>query len=373
MTSAVKTILILGMNVQRSLRVKTKGWRGIRNTQIRSISRAHSANQSQTNKCRSDNWDWGKTRSLDRQRHHAIDHCKGLTQSKAQNKYATMAAASVEEKPLLAETQFPLYDAVKADQVVPCMKELLGQLNQQLDDLEKDIGENAATLSWEQIVVPLEKIVDKLSRTWGVITHLKAVCDTEELRKAVEEVQPEQVAFSLRLSQSEKVYRGFKALKESSDWDNLEESRKRIVLENIRDAELSGVALEGDSKKRFNEIQQELSKLSTKFSNNTLDGTKRFSKTITDKKEIEGLPESALALAAQTAVSKGTEDATAESGPWILTLDIPSYLPVMLHAKNRSLREELYKAYLSRASSDDIDNTPVIARYVWLSILGLEM
>ena len=126
------------------------------------------------------------------------------------------------------------------------------------------------------------------------------------------------------------------------------------------------MALEGEQKERFNAIQQELSKLSTKFSNNVLDGTKAFSKTITDKEDVAGLPKSALALASQTAKDKGHPDATAEDGPWVFTLDIPSYLPVMLHAKNRSLREELYKTYLTRASSGDIDNTPVIERILVL-------
>jgi len=279
-----------------------------------------------------------------------------------------MAAAEVVEKPLLAQTDLgtPLYDQVKADQVVPNIKELLADLNSELDALEKGVGEPSTVITWENLVVPLEKIVDRLGKTWSVVTHLKAVCDTEELRKAVEEVQPEQVAFSLRLSQSEAIYRGFKAIKEGSEWDTLAEPRKRIVLENIRDAQLSGVALEGKDKENFNEIQQELSKLSTKFSNNVLDGTKSFVKTITDKKEVDGLPASALALASQTAVSKGNEGATAEEGPWVFTLDIPSYLPVMLHAKNRDLREEVYKAYLSRASSGEIDNTAVIDRILVL-------
>merc|ERR1712176_50581 len=279
------------------------------------------------------------------------------------------AMATVAEKPLLAQTDLstPLYDQVKAEQVVPNIKELLAELNKELDDLEKSVGETSpAQVSWENLVVPLEKIVDRLSKTWSVVTHLKAVCDAKELREAVEEVQPDQVAFSLRLSQSEQIYRGFKAIREGSAWETLSEPRQRIVLENLRDAELSGVALEGKDKERFNEIQQELSKLSTKFSNNVLDGTKSFVKTITDKKEVDGLPDSALALASQTAVSKGNKDATAESGPWVFTLDIPSYLPVMLHAKNRDLREEVYKPYLSRASSGDIDNTAVIDRVLVL-------
>jgi len=280
------------------------------------------------------------------------------------------SAQAVVDKPLLAQTDLgtPLYDQVKdtTSLVVPSLKELLGELNKELDDLEKDVGASSGAVTYETLVVPLEKIVDRLGKTWSVVTHLKAVCDTKELRDAVEAVQPEQVAFSLRLSQSSAIYRGFKSIKESPDWDTLTEARQRIVLENLRDAELAGVALEGDDKKKFNEIQQELSKLSTKFSNNVLDGTKAFVKTITNKEEVDGLPSSALALASQTAKTKGHETSTPEDGPWVFTLDIPSYLPVMLHAKNRSLREETYKAYLSRASSGEIDNTPVISRVLEL-------
>lgn len=144
---------------------------------------------------------------------------------------------------------------------------------------------------------------------------------------------------------------------------------------------------------------QELERLSRKFDENVLDATKKFEKLITDKKEIEGLPATALGLAAQTAVSKvfhkwsdlvlyfficlflkrlqislvfpsvviclcasiqGYENATAEDGPWVITLDAPSFLSVMQHAQNRTLREEVYCAYVTRASSGDLDNTAII-------------
>lgn len=93
--------------------------------------------------------------------------------------------------------------------------------------------------------------------------------------------------------------------------------------------------VQGIAKERFNAIQQELSQLSTKFSNNLLDATKAFKKLITNKEAVKGLPPSALALAAQTARSEGHEEATPEAGPWVLTLDYPSYMPVLSHAANR--------------------------------------
>jgi hypothetical protein len=93
--------------------------------------------------------------------------------------------------------------------------------------------------------------------------------------------------------------------------------------------------LQGEAKERFNEIQQELSQLSTKFTNNVMDSTKAFKKLLTDKADVDGLPATALELASQTAKSEGHEKSTPEEGPWMFTLDIPSYQPVMTHAKNR--------------------------------------
>ena len=142
--------------------------------------------------------------------------------------------------------------------------------------------------------------------------------------------------------------------------------RRRIVESSIRDFELSGVGLEGDTRERFNEIQLELAELSTKFSNNVLDATKAFKLKLTDKKDVEGLPPSALGLMAQTAKAEGDEEATPENGPWVVTLDYPSYIPFMKYATNRELREKLYKAFVSRASSGELDNRGNIDRILEL-------
>lgn len=222
--------------------------------------------------------------------------------------------------------------------------------------------------SWPKLVEPLEKIVDRLTVVWGMINHLKAVKDTDELRAAIEEVQAEKVKFQLRLGQSKPIYNAFRALQESPDWNLLSDAQKRIVENQIKEAVLSGVALEDGKREEFNKIEQELEKLSKKFDENVLDATKKFEKKITDKKDIEGLPATALGLAAQTAVSKGHENATPEDGPWVITLDAPSFMSVMQHARNRALREEIYRAYVTRASSGDIDNTLIIDQILKLRL-----
>lgn len=277
--------------------------------------------------------------------------------------HSRVAAAAVEtmDNPLLKDTYFPRFDAVKAEHVVPGIRQLLEDLNSEIDKLEADV-----VPTWDGLVGPLEVISDKLSKAWGTVSHLKAVKDTKELRDAVEEVQPEQVKLGLRMSQSKPIYEGFKAIRDGPAWETLSEGQKRVVDGELRDFVLGGVALEGDAKERFNEIQQELSQLSTKFSNNVLDATKAFKKLITDAADIEGLPPSALALAAQTAKAEGHEGATPEEGPWLFTLDIPAYLPVLTHCKNRALREEMYRAYLTRASEGESDNTPIINKILSL-------
>ncbi|KAG6737201.1 hypothetical protein POTOM_059755 [Populus tomentosa] len=266
-----------------------------------------------------------------------------------------MATVVDESNPLLQDFEFPPFDVVEHKHVRPGIRALLKNLESDLEELERTVEP-----AWTKLVEPLEKITDQLAIVWGMINHLKAVKDSPELRSAIEEVQPEKVKFELRLGQSKPIYDAFKAIQESPQWTSLSDAQKRIVESQIKEAVLNGVALDDDKREQFNKIEQELKRLSQKFGENVLDATKKFEKLITDKKHIEGLPATSLGLAAQTAISKGHADATAENGPWIITLDTPSFMSVMQHAKNRGLREEIYRAHVTRASSGDLNNTAII-------------
>jgi len=128
------------------------------------------------------------------------------------------------------------------------------------------------------------------------------------------------------------------------------------------------VSLTGEAKERFNVIQERLAQLSTKFSNNVLDSTKLFKLRLTEKEDVDGLPLSSKALAAQQAIASGDTGATADEGPWVFTLDIPSYLPCMQHLRKRDLREQLYRAYVTRASTLEHDNAPIIRRILQIKL-----
>ncbi len=258
--------------------------------------------------------------------------------------------------PLLIGKGIPPFPEITAARVVPAVTQLLSELEVELKNLEKNL--TALDIpTWQDLVEPLDQLGDRLTWTWGAIGHLLSVKNSPELRTAQEAMQPEVVKFYNQLSQSIPIYQAFKKLRSSQAYQNLEPAQHRIVESAIRDAELSGIGLEGEDQERFNAIAIELAELSTKFSNHVLDATKAFSIILTTPEEIDGLPPSLLSLAAQTA---------GEAGKWKITLDYPSYVPFMQHSTRSDLREQLYKAFVGRASSGDLDNQPIITRILEL-------
>ena len=265
------------------------------------------------------------------------------------------------ENPLLSSAPLPRFDLITPEHVVPAMQHLLATLDAELQQLESQVQP-----TWESLVEPIERLSDRLSVVWGIVGHLMGVKNNEALRQAHHTVQPEVVQFSLRFSQSPALYQGLKTLQASSAWQTLDATQQRIVEKLIEDAELSGVGLHGEKRQRFNAVQQELAELSTQFSNHVLDATKAFGLTLTTQEDVAGLPASLLRLAAQAAREAGASDATPEHGPWRITLDFPSFAPFLEHSQRRDLRETLYRAFISRASTGPEDNTPLINRILQL-------
>jgi len=263
--------------------------------------------------------------------------------------------------PLLDQRGLPRFDEILPEHVVPGIRSLLA-------DLEQDLGqlEHACTPTWAGVALGVERLTDRLQYSWGIVGHLMGVRDSAELRQAHDDVQPEVVRFSLRLAQSEPIYRASKALKEGPAWAGLDGAQRRIVESLILDAELAGIALEGVQKERFNAIQTELADLSTQFSNHVLDATKAFELVLTKPAETDGLPDSLLRLAAQSARANGHPDATVADGPWRITLDGPSSGPFLMHSRRRDLRERVYRARITRASTGTLDNGPLIVRILKL-------
>ena len=265
------------------------------------------------------------------------------------------------ENPLLDYGNLPQFDRIQPAHVVPAMEWLLGDLDGELARLEEGL-----VATWEGLVEPLERLSDRLGFSWGVVGHLMGVRDSDALREGHDSVQGSVVQFSLRLAQSPAIYRGLRELRDGAAWKSLDETQCRILEALLREAKHAGVGLEGEARERFNAIHLELAETATRFSNNVLDATKAFSITLEDPEAVEGLPETLRELMAHSAREAGQGAATADSGPWRLTLDAPCFLPFMEHSRERELRERVYRAYITRASRGDLDNSKLIER-----ILGL--
>lgn len=220
---------------------------------------------------------------------------------------------------------------------------------------------------YEGVVEKLEKIQAPLSYSWSVVGHLMAVKNSEDLRKAHDSMQPSIIEVYQKIGQSEVLFNAYNYLQnDKRTWSGLDRVQQRIVEHAVKSMKESGVDLAPADREKFNKLQLELAELKTKFSNNLLDSTKQFKLKLTDPSDVEGLPASAKALAAQNAKSQGEANATPELGPWVITLDAPSFLPVMQHLRNRNIREQVYRAYLTRASSGEHDNTVLIQRILAL-------
>ncbi|MGB3787074.1 MAG: M3 family metallopeptidase [Phormidesmis sp.] len=283
----------------------------------------------------------------------------------ASAKPSIISANNSLNNPLLIGKGLPPFNDIKPQHVVPGIEQLLVSLQASLSTIEADIETasaeaNPTAPTWETLVEPLTAITEKLSWSWGIIGHLMGVKNSPELREAYESVQPALVQFSNQIGQSQAIYSALKQLQENPASKALAPAQQRIIESALRDAELSGVGLSGKRKEKFNQIQQSLAELSTQFSNHVLDATKAFSLTLTEKEEIAGLPPSLLSLAAQAARDADEKEATAEAGPWRITLDMPSYIPFLRHAQRRDLREQLYRAFVTRASTGELNNAPLI-------------
>jgi oligopeptidase A len=280
--------------------------------------------------------------------------------------------APAETNPLLLHDGLPRFDLLDTSHVEPGMREILSELGILFDRLEADLEP-----TWTGLVEPIEAISERLGFAWGLVGHLVGVKNGDALRAAHASVQSEVVAFGLRMAQSRPVFEGLEALRADPAFCSLDAVQRRIVETLLREARHAGVGLEMAARTRFNEIQAELAGLGTQFNNHVLDATQAYAMVLKDPAEMAGLPESLRRLTAQNARASGEEGATAEQGPWRITLDAPVLLPFLEHGERRELRERLYRAYVTRASSGPFDNTPIIERILLLrhemaEILGFE-
>ena len=260
--------------------------------------------------------------------------------------------------PLLCGEDLPRYDEIRPEHVAEAVDKLVEMGTKALAAVEAD----NRPPTWATVIEELNNFEDWSVRIWMPVGHLNLVRNEPALREAYQAAQPKMVALDLKIGQSAGLYAKLLAIKNGPEWQKLDGGQRRTIDNRLLGAKLSGIDLKGEQKERFNKVEEELSQLATKFTNNVIDATKAFKLVLKDKAEVDGLSDSAKEMLAHS-YAKQNPPAKPDpaNGPWLLTLDMPVYLAFRDFGRNRPLREKLYRAFITRASSGASDNTPLMA------------
>ena len=265
------------------------------------------------------------------------------------------------QNPLLNMQGLPPFSQIKPEHIQPAIEKLIQDCR---DTVEQVLTQPHFT--WENFILPLTEVNDRLSRAWSPVSHLNAVKNSPALREAYQACLPLLSEYGTWVGQHKGLYNAYLALQNTPEFATYSVAQKKAIENSLRDFTLSGIGLSKEKQKRYGEIAARLSELNSQFSNNVLDATMGWEKIIEDEAELTGLPESALQAAKQSAENKGLQG-------YRFTLEIPSYLPVMTYCENRALREEIYRAYATRASEQGPnagkwDNSKVMEEILTLRI-----
>jgi len=256
--------------------------------------------------------------------------------------------------------KLPLFSDIQVDQIIPVVTQTIKD-NREL--IEKLLAE-LPTFDWENFVNVIDEADDHLSKLWSPVSHMNAVVSNDALREAHDSCLPLFAEYGTFIGQHQGLYQAYLSIAEGEVFASLTTEQQKVITDALRDFKLAGIALSEDKKQRYGEIKQQLAALQSQFSNHVMDATLAWSKLVTDVNELEGLPKSAIAAAQQAAAEKDQQG-------YLLTLEFPSYLPVMTYAKNRQLREEVYTAFSTRASDQgpnagEFDNSEIIEQLLAL-------
>lgn len=261
--------------------------------------------------------------------------------------------------PLLETHELPPFSSIQAEHVEAAIEAILDRNRSALSDL---LG--SEKFNWENLIDPLEEFEDTLRQAFSPVSHMNSVVNTPELREAYNNVLPKLSEYQTELGQNQQLFEAYQSIQSSAEYETLSGAQKKTIENALRDFKLSGIDLPEEQKQRFAEISSRLSTLSSQFSDNVLDATMAWQKHIEDAEQLAGLPESALDQARQMAEQHDKKG-------YLLTLDVPSYFPVITYADDKELRREVYEAFTTRASdqgpnASEWDNSKVITEIMTL-------
>ncbi len=264
--------------------------------------------------------------------------------------------------PMLESPLLPAFSKIQPSHIETAIDQMLADNRKKVEE----IIEGLTNPSWDSLVAPLEEMNDSLAKAWSPVSHMNSVVNSDELRDAYNACLPKLSQYWTEMGQNQALYQAFNELAQSEAFSDLNEAKQKVISNTLRDFRLSGIALNADDQQRYAQLQQKLSELTTKFSENVLDASNAWNKLLDQESELEGLPPMALAAAKQMAEAKGLNG-------WLVTLDFPSYLATITYADNRELRKEIYTAFATRASDQgpgkgQWDNSPIMTEILELRL-----
>ncbi|MDX1458927.1 MAG: oligopeptidase A [Marinobacter sp.] len=270
--------------------------------------------------------------------------------------------------PLLTDDLLPAFGQIRTEHMEPAIDQILSDNRVQIQELAKQDDP-----TWDTLAQPMQALDDRLNNAWSVISHLNGVMNNEDLRDVYKRVLEKLTEYSTEVSQNAELCAAYKKLAERDDFAQLSEAQRKAISNTLRDFHLGGVDLPPEQKQQYAALSRELAELSNKFSDNVLDATQHWFRHITDAEELSGLPETALEGARVAAQQRDLDG-------FVVTLDFPSFFPVMTYCDNRELRREVYEAFVTRASdmgpdAGKWDNSQVMAeilkrRHALAQLLG---
>ena len=272
--------------------------------------------------------------------------------------------------PLLETHELPPFQAIKAEHIDPAIDQLI-------DDNRKALAAQLASLekvSWDSLIEPIDGRNERLNQAWSPVGHLNGVLNSDALREAYNNCVGKLAQWETEVGQNQALFQAYQTLSKSDEFVSLSQAQRRSITLALQGFHLSGVSLPEDKKQQFSTLTQRLADLSSKFGNNVMDATQAWTLLITDVEELDGVTDSAKALAAQAAAEK-------DQTGYLLTLDQPCFIAIMTYADSPALREQMYQAYVTRASdqgpqagaldNSDIINETLKLRHELSQMLGL--
>ena len=263
------------------------------------------------------------------------------------------------DNPLLDFTGLPRFGEIRAEHVAPAIDALLAEARAAVDR----VGQDTSAATWQSVVAPTEAAFDHLDRAWGAVGHLNAVVNTPAIRDAFNSALPRITAFHADIAQDRRSFERFRALADGASFASLDDARRKVVTNALRDFRLGGAELPDAEQARLKAVQEELATLSATFDDNVLDSENAWAHYVDDAQELAGVPADVVATARAAAADEGRAG-------YKLSVRYPCYMPVMQYAEDRSLRALMHRAAATLASdiggSPAWDNTAVISRILAL-------